>query len=116
MSRRGVRSRSTEPGVGVNRGAGRDQSTCRDQIAMGPGVATLSEVAADRAVAISGSGPSPEKRDLPFFQAMTSHSKMSARVRDHEQQSQVRKFIMKLRPSLRAKLLEFDLDTLEEAL
>ncbi|MQM12989.1 hypothetical protein Taro_045911, partial [Colocasia esculenta] len=40
MSRRGVRSRSTEPGAGVNREAGRDQSICRVHNAADPGVAT----------------------------------------------------------------------------
>ncbi|MQL98689.1 hypothetical protein Taro_031403 [Colocasia esculenta] len=48
---------------------GRDPSTYRDHIATGPGVATPSEVTVDRAVVNSGSGPSPENRDLPFFQS-----------------------------------------------
>ncbi|MQL70106.1 hypothetical protein Taro_002394 [Colocasia esculenta] len=66
-SRHQDRSHSAEPGAGVNRKAGRYQSTCRVQIATGLGVATPFEVAADRAVAISGSGSSPRKGD-------TSHS------------------------------------------
>ncbi|MQM08355.1 hypothetical protein Taro_041204 [Colocasia esculenta] len=40
MSRRGVRSRSAEPGAGVNREAGRDQSIRRIHNATDPGVAT----------------------------------------------------------------------------
>ncbi|MQM03576.1 hypothetical protein Taro_036362, partial [Colocasia esculenta] len=40
MSRCGVRSRSAEPGAGVNREAGRDQSIRRVHNASNPGVAT----------------------------------------------------------------------------
>ncbi|MQL77165.1 hypothetical protein Taro_009572 [Colocasia esculenta] len=40
MSRHGVRSRSAEPGAGVNRGAGRDASIHRVDNASDPGVAT----------------------------------------------------------------------------
>ncbi|MQM00129.1 hypothetical protein Taro_032863, partial [Colocasia esculenta] len=40
MSRRGVRSRSAEPGAGVNWEAGRDQSIHRVHNASDPGVAT----------------------------------------------------------------------------
>ncbi|MQL70841.1 hypothetical protein Taro_003160 [Colocasia esculenta] len=60
------RSRSCEPGTGMNRQPGRDASARHVHNASDPGVAT-SEIAAYRAVTTSGGGPSPEKRFLPFF-------------------------------------------------
>ncbi|MQM15613.1 hypothetical protein Taro_048560 [Colocasia esculenta] len=93
--------RSVEPALGVNRRACRDQSTCRVQIATGPGVVTPSEVAADRAVVISGSGPSPRRGVLPFFQVQPARrlrtcakAKKTYRGLDKESLTQSRVFPM----------------------
>ncbi|MQM06828.1 hypothetical protein Taro_039659 [Colocasia esculenta] len=51
-----------------------------------------------------------------MFQAMTSHGKCGARARDYEQRRKVKKFVMRLKPSLRTRLLESDPRTLDEAL
>ncbi|MQL82461.1 hypothetical protein Taro_014937 [Colocasia esculenta] len=48
--------------------------------------------------------------------AMTSSSKREARAREHEEKRKVRNFIMRLRPSVRARLLECDPHTLDEVL
>ncbi|MQL99482.1 hypothetical protein Taro_032204, partial [Colocasia esculenta] len=71
-----------------------------------------------------GSLPSPATRGCyinvirttPWAQAIASHGKGGDRAREYAQRRKVEKFVMKLRPSLRAKLLEFDPDTLEEVL
>ncbi|MQL78028.1 hypothetical protein Taro_010445 [Colocasia esculenta] len=57
----------------MNRQPGRDASARRVHNASDPGVAT-SEIAAYRAVATSGGGPSPEKRFLPFFLGLKEKS------------------------------------------
>ncbi|MQL91864.1 hypothetical protein Taro_024484, partial [Colocasia esculenta] len=48
--------------------------------------------------------------------AMTSSSKRDARAREYEQRRRVRRFVIRLNPSLRARLLESDPRTLDEAL
>ncbi|MQM00975.1 hypothetical protein Taro_033720 [Colocasia esculenta] len=73
-SRRTDTPRQAEPTFGVTRASVHDQSTSQVQIAMGPGVATPSEVAADRAVATPEGGPIPEKGFCPFFQLHSTRS------------------------------------------
>ncbi|MQL73033.1 hypothetical protein Taro_005361 [Colocasia esculenta] len=47
---------------------------------------------------------------------MTSHGKRGVRAREHAQRHKVRRFMRRLNPSLRTKLLEVDPRTLEDAL
>ncbi|MQM01182.1 hypothetical protein Taro_033936, partial [Colocasia esculenta] len=71
VSRCGVRPRLAEPGAGVNRGqvAASRPVAIRSRWVL---VSRPSEITAYCAVATSGGGPSPEKRDLPFFSSYTS--------------------------------------------